>query len=720
MESRDNIINRDLIAGWAAIVIVLFVAYVGEVLKSERTWSYMAVFMLFTGVPALITALLYRKNHDSHNLRYVIVIGYFFMYTFVMLTGSTPLVFSYILPMLSLLVLYRQKNLILYTGLASLVVNIIFVVMRVLNGEITLSNSKETEIQFALLILCFAASYVASKLYGSITKRNNEYMEQLDVQNKQIQRMSFQVIATIANIIDAKDEYTRGHSQRVSEYSYALAKELCMSEEAASNIRIIALLHDIGKLGVPDSVLNKPGKLTDAEYTLMKNHPVVGSEILKDIQLIAGMDIGAKYHHERYDGKGYPDGLKGEDIPYIARIIGIADAYDAMSSNRIYRKRFSDEKILEEFERCRGTQFDPVIADAFIRLLKEHRLFSISPDTTDTDIDICSTPGTDCSIEELQSSLESRSREKSVLDSLSDPKNIETAIVKKLKEHDGCMLLIDMDNLGKINEKYGYHRGDYYLNIVADTLVNNCERLIATRRYGGRFLGFVPEIDSISDAERTVIMLMNKLNTAISEHENNEKVTLSVGVSLSVVSGRDFNNLYLDADKALYHIKQQGKNGFYIYSDTNKIENKNISKQDLDNLVQIIQEEYSYTGAFKINYNEFEKIYEFVRNMGRRNAQTVQLILFTVSPNDERSFTMNSRETVMQYLENAIIETVRSVDVTTRYSSTQQLVMFINLDESAIHMVIERIMMDFYRMYDKNDVVLTYDVAKLDFDRKDE
>ena len=180
-------------------------------------------------------------------------------------------------------------------------------------------------------------------------------------------------------------------------------------------------------------------------------------------------------------------------------------------------------------------------------------------------------------------------------------------------------------------------------------------------------------------------------------------------------TGREYKQLYIDADKALYHVKQTGKNGFYIYNDVNKIDNKKISKQDLDNLVKIIREEYSYTGAFKVDYNEFEKVYEFVRNMGKRNAQTVQLILFTVKPADDKSVDLYDRNNVMQYLENAIIETVRSVDVTTRYSSTQQLVMFINLNDDSVQMVVERIMKEFYQMYDKGDMMLTYDIANLNF-----
>ena len=205
-------------------------------------------------------------------------------------------------------------------------------------------------------------------------------MVALEEKNRQNQQMTFQTIMTIVNTIDAKDQYTKGHSQRVSDYSVALAKELGLSREEVEKIRYIALLHDIGKIGVPDNILNKPGKLTNEEFSLMKMHTIVGGEILKDIESVSSLDVGAKYHHERNDGHGYPDGLKGGEIPYVARLICIADAYDAMASNRIYRKHLTQESIVNEIERCKGTQFDPEMTEAFLALIRENRLQQPSPE----------------------------------------------------------------------------------------------------------------------------------------------------------------------------------------------------------------------------------------------------------------------------------------------------------------------------------------------------
>lgn len=190
----------------------------------------------------------------------------------------------------------------------------------------------------------------------------------LDIALQQNQ-MSNETILAIAKTVDAKDVRTSKHSQRVSEYSGMIAKEYGFSEEEQENLKKAALLHDIGKIGIPDAVLNKPSRLTDEEYAVMKSHVTHGAEILKDFTFIDHVVEGAKYHHERYDGRGYPDGLKGEEIPLYGRIISIADAFDAMTANRVYRKSQDFDYVLGELKKGRGTQFDPELLDIFLKLL---------------------------------------------------------------------------------------------------------------------------------------------------------------------------------------------------------------------------------------------------------------------------------------------------------------------------------------------------------------
>ena len=153
-----------------------------------------------------------------------------------------------------------------------------------------------------------------------------------------------------------------------------IAREMGFSEQECENLRKAALLHDIGKIGIPDRILNKPAKLTDEEYAIMKSHVTRGAEILKDFTLVDNVMDGAFYHHERYDGKGYAHGLKGEEIPIYGRIIGVADAFDAMTANRVYRQKLDFSFVVEEIERCKGSQFDPKIADIMLKLIRDGKI----------------------------------------------------------------------------------------------------------------------------------------------------------------------------------------------------------------------------------------------------------------------------------------------------------------------------------------------------------
>lgn len=188
---------------------------------------------------------------------------------------------------------------------------------------------------------------------------------------KEVEAISLQAIMAIANTVDAKDVYTRKHSMRVAKYSREIAKRLGWSDEEVANLYNLALLHDIGKIGIPDDILNKPGRLTEEEFAIMKTHTTKGGYILKDITVIHNVAGGALYHHERYDGKGYMGGLAGEDIPMYARIVGIADAFDAMTSDRAYRKRLPEDVVREELHKGRYTQFDGMLVDIMLQLMDE-------------------------------------------------------------------------------------------------------------------------------------------------------------------------------------------------------------------------------------------------------------------------------------------------------------------------------------------------------------
>ncbi len=211
------------------------------------------------------------------------------------------------------------------------------------------------------------------KLQDFLNDEVNRKTSDLVESNNKVKRLFDQLVSALSGSIDAKDSYTNGHSNRVAEYSKEIAIRMGKNEEEVRNIYNIAMLHDVGKIGISNDIINKPGKLDDEEYEIIKSHTVMGWKILSEISEFPELAIGAHWHHERYDGKGYPDGLAGEDIPEIARIVCIADCYDAMSSNRSYRDALPQAVVREEIVKGMGSQFDPVIA--------QHMLDMIDADT---------------------------------------------------------------------------------------------------------------------------------------------------------------------------------------------------------------------------------------------------------------------------------------------------------------------------------------------------
>ena len=197
---------------------------------------------------------------------------------------------------------------------------------------------------------------------------------------KDLRELFYKTIKLIAAALDAKDPYTHGHSMRVTMYSMILAKKLNLDDTMLEEIETAGLLHDIGKIGIPQRILCKPGKLTDEEYEVMKSHPEQGEKMLKDIKKLTLISNWLRTHHEKWDGTGYPNGLKGEEIPLSGRIIALADTYDAMTSDRPYRKALSHEIAIEEIKRCAGTQFDPVLAQLFAENQEEIRAAKENPD----------------------------------------------------------------------------------------------------------------------------------------------------------------------------------------------------------------------------------------------------------------------------------------------------------------------------------------------------
>ena len=221
---------------------------------------------------------------------------------------------------------------------------------------------------FAVYMLALLSLFLIWSTWFVVQRQLNKQQIKLNMANE--------TVMAIANAVDARDVRTHAHSVRVAEYSVLIAQEMnCFKwwerRKMLSSLQKAAQMHDIGKIGIRDSVLNKVGRLNDEEYAEMKSHVNRGSEILKDFTLVEHVVDGTRYHHERYDGRGYPDGLKGEEIPLFGRIIGVADAFDAMTSNRVYRNSMDTDYVMNEMKRGRGTQFDPEALDAFFRLVEK-------------------------------------------------------------------------------------------------------------------------------------------------------------------------------------------------------------------------------------------------------------------------------------------------------------------------------------------------------------
>lgn len=209
------------------------------------------------------------------------------------------------------------------------------------------------------------------RLQSNLSKEVRKKTQEVIAQSVKLERMTIQIVKALSGAVDAKDTYTSGHSARVADYAKEIAKRAGLSKEEQDTIYMMGLLHDVGKIGISDTIINKPAKLTDEEYAIMKSHPVQGEKILQNISEFPNLVVGAKWHHERYDGRGYPDGKAGEDIPMEARIISVADAYDAMTSNRSYRKNMTQEFVRGEMEKGKGVQFDPKFAEIMLQMIDE-------------------------------------------------------------------------------------------------------------------------------------------------------------------------------------------------------------------------------------------------------------------------------------------------------------------------------------------------------------
>ena len=541
-----------------------------------------------------------------------------------------------------------------------------------------------------------------------LTKNLEKKVEQ---KTRQVEQLSFEIIATIASMIEAKDKYTKGHSIRVAEYSATLATALGWKEEAVKNLRYIALLHDIGKVGIPDRVLNKPGKLTETEFNVIKSHTSIGGDILKDIETISYVDAGAKFHHERFDGKGYPSGKTGLEIPTVARIISIADAYDAMNSKRVYRDALSEHVIRDELVNGRGTQFDPDYLDVFLQLYDEGKLY-IPPEVEEEKEKTITGEGSQL-IQQIMKSIEEEARKSGDTDYLTGlpgRKSGEARVIQAMQEMSGCLAFIDLDNLKKTNDTMGHLAGDYALMTVGEVLTEHSQNAVAMRLGGDEFVYYMIGAGK-EDAMQRMDAIFKSFEAKKEKSTYLSNSSLSVGMCLAHP-----NDIYSDvlskADKALYHVKQRGKNSYYFYTSSMNQAKKN-SSDDLNRLVTGLTKEGGYSGSLSVEYREFAKVYDFVRYIADRFSHNLELIMITVQPEVAGSLYIDEKEAAMLCMEKTIQASLRTVDVCTRFSSEQFLVVLMDAEKEDIDIIVNRIFDNFSKIYKGKPLSLDYDIAEI-------
>ncbi len=581
---------------------------------------------------------------------------------------------------------------------------------------LTADRSSETEVECFRMGACdfitkpFEPQIMMSRIKSTLELDGyrKDLQRRLDEKTREMERITIQAIMTVANTVDAKDDYTKGHSMRVAAYSEMMAQRLGWSEEEVQNIYYVAMLHDVGKIGVPDAVLNKPFKLTDLEFRLIREHTTMGAEILKDFKMFPNVNAGAKYHHERYDGKGYPEGLKAESIPLVARIIALVDSYDAMTSNRVYRRRLSDDVVMQELEQGKGSQWDPDLVDIFMELIKEGALEKQWMREDDM-----ASP-----IFDSEKIFGAKMGNESVLDA---PLDYLTGVLSKRKgEHEieaglrsggGCMMIIDLDHFKRINRDHGHLAGDYALKMTADVLRDVCGKDIVCRTGGDEFLYFAEGMRSRDAAIVKVNEILEAYTKKQQENDLLKETQLSIGISLSGVDGYEFDELYQRADKALYHVKQNEDIRYGFYQSTGAMRSPEQSKSDLETVVELIRQRNDLHGAFQIDYGEFAHIYEFISRISERNNQKTQLLLFTLFSSDGSDVRLERMEIAMQCMEQAICKSLRGVDVGTRYSSSQFLVVLMGTEKENIRVVTDRIIQNYFKLYGEKDITVSYDVA---------
>ena len=583
-----------------------------------------------------------------------------------------------------------------------------------------------------------AADYISMPFVPEILKLRVDHLVELHYyrkeleseikkQKKKVSDLSFQAMITIAHTIDLKDRYGEGHSVRVALYSREIARRLGWTVEELENLYNVALLHDIGKIAIEDSILNKMGTLTEQEYESVKRHTKVGVDIVKNTTFIPGIKEGISYHHERYDGTGYV-GLKGKDIPLIARILAVADAVTAMEEDRPFRRRLSSMELEKELISNKGKQFDPDIVNVAVEMLHEgydvdeklaQMMKQISGDVSETGELMRQVVTT--STQETKSELE-----KDSLTGFLNRRSFEEKIEKFLRKpmSYGTFFMMDMDNFKSVNDTYGHLAGDELILIFAD-IIKNCvrEQDFVCRVGGDEFAIFFPYLDK----EKVIRKRADEIISCFAKERerlgySNCSVSIGIMTKYAKSNNMDYDKLYKCADNALYYVKNNGKDDFHIYASAimdGGMDSLEQEQLDVQQLIQRVAERKEYMGAYRVEYDSFSYIYRFIARNVERTKQPVQIALFTFPLKEKSEEEVMKIQNSLALLEKAIAQSLRRGDVTSRISLTQQIVILMGANkENGMH-VVDRMVQCYDGLAGEEGLKIEYDIKDVSGTKKD-
>jgi len=583
-----------------------------------------------------------------------------------------------------------------------------------------------------------AADYISMPFVPEILKLRVDHLVELHYyrkeleseikkQKKKVSDLSFQAMITIAHTIDLKDRYGEGHSVRVALYSREIARRLGWTVEELENLYNVALLHDIGKIAIEDSILNKMGTLTEQEYESVKRHTKVGVDIVKNTTFIPGIKEGISYHHERYDGTGYV-GLKGKDIPLIARILAVADAVTAMEEDRPFRRRLSSMELEKELISNKGKQFDPDIVNVAVEMLHEgydvdeklaQMMKQISGDVSETGELMRQVVTT--STQETKSELE-----KDSLTGFLNRRSFEEKIEKFLRKpmSYGTFFMMDMDNFKSVNDTYGHLAGDELILIFAD-IIKNCvrEQDFVCRVGGDEFAIFFPYLDK----EKVIRKRADEIMSCFAKERerlgySNCSVSIGIMTKYAKSNNMDYDKLYKCADNALYYVKNNGKDDFHIYASAimdGGMDSLEQEQLDVQQLIQRVAERKEYMGAYRVEYDSFSYIYRFIARNVERTKQPVQIALFTFPLKEKSEEEVMKIQNSLALLEKAIAQSLRRGDVTSRISLTQQIVILMGANkENGMH-VVDRMVQCYDGLAGEEGLKIEYDIKDVSGTKKD-